>query len=165
MAKFHIYLGIKKTATMPQGAWNTLINILEGIPPTYDVDGNILTQGTSPYLIGTNDRRENTFQVRYNQNIPSDASIYESNFDSTNLSLEIIRQKLVTASGVADNRITFTQSTITFSTIPSPVVAYKLDGTIYFRATIFGGLGASWLQSEIECQSYLKINSLEWDGQ
>ena len=164
MAKFHIYWGIKKTPAMPQAAWQKFIDILEGIQPTFDANGNQLTDGTSPYLIGTNDYRENTFQVRHNLNVPFDASIYEANFDDTNLTLEIIRQKLVNAANVADNRITFTTTNQTFVNIPSPIVAYKLDGTVMFRASVFGGLGATWRQSQIECIGFLILNRVEWDG-
>ncbi len=68
------------------------------------------------------------------------------------------------AFNLADNRVTVTTTSQTFQNIPSPIAAFRLDGTIMFRATIFGGLNATWQQSLIECDTYIRLNNIEWNG-
>lgn len=146
MARTRLYFGVKKVPAMPANAWDSLINKIENNMP------------------GTNDLRENTFQIRYNLNTPFDAAIYEANFLDTDITAEKIRQLLVQAFNLADNRVTFALSSQTFLILPSPVATYKLDGTNMFRATIFGGYSATPTQSNLECQAYIHLNDLEWNG-
>lgn len=145
----HIYFGVKRTAAMTAPQWQTLLNLIETGSPSQDTVNS-----------------ENRFQTRYN--LLGDAAIYEALFDDADITLERIRQRLVSAFGVADARVTVTTSLVRLTTRNSLVGAFRLDGTIYFRATIFGrnadGQGVTWEESRLECVAYLAANAAEWDG-
>lgn len=151
MARNHFYFGVKRTASMPQGAWDTLIAKIEST------------------CSGTNDLVENRLQIRYNQNTPFDAAIYEANFDDLDISQAAIKQYLVTASGVAANRITIVTTTSQFAFRVNNIYAFRLDATVMFRMTVFGRNSdtqvLAWDDSRLECLAFLATNSLEWDGQ
>lgn len=144
----HIYFGVKATAACPPNAWLALLSLIENNTP------------------GTNDLSQNTFQKRYN--IAGDAAIYEGNFNNDTVSLVRFRQHLVTASGIANNRLSVVTTTTQFAERPSLIASFRVDGTVMFRATIFGrnadNQDVTPEQSAIECRAYLAINTLEWDG-
>jgi len=93
------------------------------------------------------------------------AAIFEAAFNENNLTVEAFKRRLGTIFGVSWVTIGHSTQSVTFDSLPTPVVTFSRTGTDYLRMALFGGPAASWEESRLECQAYLKDHQDEWESE
>jgi len=95
--------------------------------------------------------------------LDNEAAIFEALFNEDNLTVDAFKQRLGAIFGVSPVTIGHTTVGQSFAGGTTPVVTFHRTGTDYIRFALFGGVGATWMQSGDECRGYLAANSAEWE--
>lgn len=144
MAKIHCYF-VTERGTVSAGNWASLLAL-------FDAMG---TQG-SPFPMYNNHKRAR---------LDGDAVIYESNFDTTEVSVDAFKQMLADEFGVDIGDIDDIQSQDNYAGIGTVTWAFLYGAIERFVVRRFGGGGAAWEQSRVEAIGYLKLYQNEWESQ
>jgi len=94
--------------------------------------------------------------------LDGDAVIYESRFDSAEVSGAAFRQALADEFGVDVNDIGQTITADDYAGYGTTVWTYDYGGLDRFVVRRFGA-GGTWEESRQECVGYLAANSAEWE--
>lgn len=138
MAKRHFYLGIENL-NLNTAQRQTLIDALKVLGPASDPQPARLCH----------------WRIR----LDSEAAIFEALFDEDTLTVERFKQRLGTIFSVDPDSIDHT----TQQTQYGPLVTFSRGGTDYLRFLLFGGAGASWMESGDAARAYLSSNREEWE--
>ena len=92
----------------------------------------------------------------------SEAAIFEALFNEDNLTIEKFKQRLGTIFSVSWVTIGSAIQNHSFAGGTTPIVTFSRTGTDYLRFALFGGTGATWQQSRLECLGYLAANAAQW---
>jgi hypothetical protein len=88
----------------------------------------------------------------------NDAVIFEGVFDDTNLTAVNVRNRLAAIFGVAQATITYA----TNQTAYGPVVTFTYSGTARLRLGVFGGIAATYKESQTQALRFLANYSEQW---
>lgn len=94
--------------------------------------------------------------------LDGDAVIYESQFDTDEVSGAAFRQLLADEFGVLVDDIDQQTSQDDYAGIGTTVWTYSYDAIERFIVRRFGK-GGTWGESRAECLGYLKANATEWE--
>ena len=143
MTNWHGYFVVEKQ-NIGAGNWESLKALFEGM-------------GTddSPMPAHNNHRRTR---------LDGNAVIYESRFDSDEVSLGAFKQLLADEFGVDVNDIESTTDIVVYGDYDTAVwqFAYPVGGDDRFQVERFGRGGGDWEVSRNECLGYLFDNAAEW---
>ena len=89
-------------------------------------------------------------------------AIFEALFDDARLSVATFKQFLAEEFGRDPSEIASVQQNTTIAARLSPFWTFSFNGTDYFRAGVFGGLGATRAQSRHEVATYIQNNLGDW---
>ena len=89
--------------------------------------------------------------------------IYESKFDTSEVSIAAFKQLLADEFGVDVGDIETVTSSADYAGIGTTVWQFNYGGQERFKVERFGGGGATWMESGDECRGYLKLYSAEWE--
>ena len=142
MTQTECYLVVERQNIGP-GNWAALRALFE----------NMGTAG-SKYPVWNNHDRER---------LDGDAVIYESRFDTTEVSLEAFKQMLADEFSVDVADIESVTTAADYAGIGTTVWQFNYGGQERFKVERFGDGGASWMDSGDECRGYLKLNAAEWE--
>ncbi|HDZ37099.1 MAG TPA: hypothetical protein ENH62_02225 [Marinobacter sp.] len=95
--------------------------------------------------------------------LDGEAIILEANFNEDNLTIQRFKQRLAATFGISADDISHVTQNRSFSGDMTLLVTFAYGGTDYLRFALFGGGGASWMQSGDECRGYLAANKEEWE--
>lgn len=136
-----LFFGIENMAlTAPQKA--TLVQALQALGPASDPQPAELMH----------------WRVR----LDGDAVIFRARFQDGDLTTANLRQFLANAFSVPVAQITSNVGSVTFLSLPSPVVTMTYQSIQRLRFVLFGGLGATTAQSNAEVVAYLIANAAAW---
>jgi len=90
------------------------------------------------------------------------AAIFEANFNEDALTVETFKKRLGAIFGVDPAVIDHATVTAHFAGGDTPIVTFSRNGTDYLKFALFGGVGATWNESRLECLGYLAANAAEW---
>lgn len=147
MATIHVYIAFQDlnlTAQQRGRVWNAIQAFYESVQVPTD----------QPHEIFWPMRRS----------IDNRFAIGEALFDDTRLSVDTFKQFLADEFGIDPSTIVDTRNDTTISQRVSPFWTFSRLGTNYFRAGVFGGLGATRAQSLIEVLAYVDANRANWDN-
>jgi hypothetical protein len=144
---WHGYLGIENLA-LNAAQKAELVTALRALGPPSEGD----EAETQP-------ARVNHWRTR----LDDDAAIFEALFKESALTVQAWKDRLGTIFDVDPATIDHVLSSVTFDTQPSTIAVFSRGGTDYLRVALFGGAGAAWEESRIECLGYLKANQAEWE--
>lgn len=98
--------------------------------------------------------------------LDGDAVIYESNFDTTEVSVEAFKQLLADEFGVDVSEIEDEQSVVVYGDYETNVwqFIYPIAGQDRFKVERFGR-GGDWEMSRNECLGYLALFRNEWEAE
>lgn len=142
MALAHIYFAIERQ-NIGTGNWSALVALFEAM--------------------GTADSPMPAFNNHWRARLDSDAVIYESKFDTSEVSLEAFKQLLADEFGVDVGDIETVASSADYAGIGTTVWQFKYNSVDRFKVERFGAGGATWMQSGDECRGYLALNQAEWE--
>lgn len=142
MTNAHIYF-VAERQSISIGNWSALITLFEAM--------------------GTNDSPMPAFNNHWRIRLDGDAVIYESKFDTSEVSLEAFKQLLADEFGVDVGDIESVISSADYAEIGTTVWQFKYNSVDRFKVERFGAGGATWQQSGDECRGYLAANRDEWD--
>jgi hypothetical protein len=103
-----------------------------------------------------NPRYRNHWRIR----LDTQAVIFEAVWDDTQLTATAMRNRLAAIFGVANTSITYS----TTQTVYGPVVTYAYSASATLRMGVFGGLTATYLDSQVAALQFLKDNSAAWEA-
>lgn len=103
-----------------------------------------------------NPRYRNHWRVR----LDNEAVIFEGVFDDANLSAVGVRNRLAAIFGVANTSITYATTQTAFG----PTVVYTYNAIARLRVGVFGGLTATYQESQAQVLAYLAANMAAWDA-
>ncbi len=136
-----VYFGIENIAlTAPQKA--TLIAALSALGPSSDPQPAELMHS----------------RVR----LDNDAAIFRARFQDGDLTTLNLRQFLANTFALPLANISAATTSITFLTLPSPIVTMTVAASARMRFVLFGGLAATTAQSNAEVVAYLIANAVAW---
>jgi len=138
MAKRHFYLGIENL-NLNAAQRQTLVDALKALGPTSDPQPARL--------------------CHWRTRLDGDAAIFEALFNENNLTVTKFKQRLGAIFSVDPGTIDHATQGTQFG----PVVIFSRNGTDYLRFLMFGGVGASWMESGDACRAYLAANQAEWE--
>lgn len=144
MAKTHIYMGAENL-NLNDAQRAALIIELRALGPSRDRE--------------TQPARLNHWRAR----LDGQAAIFEANFNEDALNVETFKRRLGDKLGVSWATIAASTQIVHFAGGNTPVVTFSRTGTNYLRVALFGGIGATWEESRLECLGYLKANAAEWE--
>lgn len=142
MANIHTYFSVERQ-NISVGNWAALQALFEGMG----------TQG-SRFPMYNNHKRTR---------LDGDAVIYESLFDTSEVSLEAFKQLLADEFGVDVGDIDNTQSSTSYGGGTTVIWQFAYNAIDRFKVGRFGGGGATWQQSRSECLGYLAVNAAQWE--
>ena len=142
MAKRHFYLGIENI-NLNASQKQTLITELKALGPASDPQPARL--------------------CHWRTSLDGDAVIFEALFNENNLTVARFKQRLGAIFGVDPETINHSTNQLDFAGFGTPVVTFSRGGTDYLRFALFGGVGATWMESGDECRGYLKANQEDWE--
>jgi hypothetical protein len=148
MARFHGYVGLQKAPAMTDNQWNQFLlgfrNTVLGLPGN---PGTLLS---------------------YRASLDGNAYILKASFDTSDITLEKFRQRLVSGFGVQDSDVTYTLGEQHYNALDSAFAAMKYQGTTMFYVLLFGAATDSgWptrRESQLEVLAYLAANQTEWEA-
>lgn len=105
-----------------------------------------------------NDHNLPHHRIHWRVRTDNNAVIFEADFNEDNLTPVWFRNKLAQIFNVDPSTITFS----TNQTQYGPVVTFVRGGQNRLRFGLFGGLSATYLQSQSAVLSYLKDNAIAW---
>jgi len=95
--------------------------------------------------------------------LDGDATIFEALFDESLLTVDAFKVRLAAIFGVDPGTIDDDLTIFHFGDGNTPVVVFSRSGTDYLRLALFGGVGATWMESGDECRAYLSLYRDLWD--
>jgi len=95
--------------------------------------------------------------------LDGDAAIFEALFDESLLTVDSFKARLANIFDVDPATIDDDLTVFHFGDGNTPVVVFSRSGTDYLRLALFGGVGATWMESGDECRAYLSLYSELWD--
>ncbi len=136
-----LYLGTENIAlTGPQKA--TLATALQGLGPIAHPQPSEL--------------------MHWRTRLDGDAVIFRALFDDNDLTVANLRQFIANVFGVPVAQVTANAASVTFKTVPSPVLTMTYQAIARMRFVLFGGLAATSQQSNDEVVAYLIANAVAW---
>lgn len=87
------------------------------------------------------------------------AVIFEAWFDEDHLTAVALRNRLAAIFGVSQASITYAVT----STAYGPVVTYTYNASARLRVGVFGGVNASYQESQAQARAYLAANGASWE--
>lgn len=141
MAKTHIYFVVERQ-NIGIGNWNALIELFEAMG----------TKGSS--MPASN--------LHWRTRLDGDAVIYESMFDTEEVSIAAFKQLLADEFGVLIADIEIVVDSDSYAGGTTTTWQFMYNAVNRFKVERFGGGGATWKQSGDECRKYLSINQEEW---
>jgi len=136
-----VFFGIENLAlTAPQK--QTLVTALQALGPSSDPQPAELMH----------------WRVR----LDNDAVIFRARFQDGDLTTLNLRQFLANVFSLPVANITANTGSVTFLTLPSPVITMTVAAVARVRFVLFGGLAANVQQSNAECVTYLIANAAAW---
>jgi len=142
MANWHGYLGIENL-NLNDNQRQTLITELKALGPDSDPQPARL--------------------CHWRTRLDGQAAIFEALFNENNLTIAKFKNRLGTIFGIDPATIDHATVTWHFAGGDTPVVTFSRGGTNYLRFALFGGTGATWMQSGNECRGYLAANRDDWE--
>jgi len=170
----HVYLAIENVG-LTNAQRDTLIDALKALGPPwqselydfttpivyeYDQDGEIVSQTggdtiqLTRYFHGNQPAIMNHWRVRPDKQ----AAIFEALFNENNLTVDVFRNRLANIFDIDPSTITDKVQQTRYG----PLVTFARGGD-RLRFLLFGGLGASWMESGDACRAYLKAHQDEWE--
>jgi hypothetical protein len=95
--------------------------------------------------------------------LDGEAAIFEALFNEDNLTVAKFKDRLGTIFSVDPVTIDHSTTIFHFADGDTPIVVFSRSGTDYLRFALFGGSGATWMESGHECRGYLATNRNEWE--
>jgi hypothetical protein len=96
--------------------------------------------------------------------LDGDAAIFEALFSDNALTVDAWKNRLGAIFGVDPATVDNDANILSFSGGSTPVVVFSRSGTNYIRVALFGGVGATWDESRVECRGYLALYSDQWEA-
>lgn len=104
-----------------------------------------------------NPRNRNHWRIRSD----GKAVIYEAWWNAEHLTAVAMRNRLAAIFGVSNTSITYASASSTYGTY----VDYSYSSTKRLRVGIFGGISATYAESQAAARAYLASNRATWEGQ
>lgn len=142
MASRHFYLGIENL-NLNAAQRQTLVDALKALGPASDPQPARL--------------------CHWRTRLDGDAAIFEALFNEDNVTIQAFKNRLADIFSVDPATIDHATVTQHFAGGDTPVVTFSRLGTDYLRFALFGGAGATWMESGNECRGYLALNKAEWE--
>lgn len=95
--------------------------------------------------------------------VDGDAVIYESRFDTEEVSVAAFKQLLADEFGVPLENIAHQTDTTTYADTETAIWQFLYNDVERFKVERFGAGGSIWQQSGDECRGYLALYRDEWD--
>ena len=143
MSKIHCYVVVEK-GTISAANWDALCALFAA-----------MGEHGTPFPMMNNHSRTR---------LDGDAVIYESNFDTTEVSIEAFKQMLADEFGVQVGDIDDVPSQDDYAGIGTATWAFLYNAVSRFIVRRFGGGGATWQESRLETLGYLKLYAAEWES-
>lgn len=89
--------------------------------------------------------------------------IFEAAFQELALTVAAWKDRLGIIFGVDPTTIGNASVDQSYAGGTTPAVTFTYSGIDYIRATLFGGSGATWVESGDECRGYLALYQDEWE--
>lgn len=113
--------------------------------------------------MGTLDSRFPCYNNHQRTRLDEDATIYESRFDTEEVSVAAFKQLLADEFGVPLESITHQTDTTTYADTETATRQFLYNDVERFKVERFGVGGSTWQQSGDECRGYLALYRDEWD--
>ncbi len=113
--------------------------------------------------MGTHDSKMPAENSHWRTRLDGDAVIYESKFDTSEVSIAAFKQLLADEFGVDVADIGIDVGTAYYTQVGTTTWMFNYSGQYRFYIERFGGGGATWEQSGDECRGYLKMWQDEWE--
>ncbi len=113
--------------------------------------------------LGNNDHPNPSHRNHWRIRMDGNAVIFHLEIDESMLTPIAIRNRLAAIFGIANTSVTYSSSNVTLAIRPSPVVTYRYNSLDRLRFGVFGGLAASWPESQVEVLAYLAANQAAWE--
>lgn len=123
--------------------WNTLIVLFEDM--------------------GTEGSQMPAFNTHWRATLDGDAVIYESMFDTSEVSVEAFKQMLADEFSVPVEDIDDVQTEESYAGGTTTVWTFIYSAIDRFKVERFGDGGSNWPQSGDECRGYLKLHRDQWE--
>lgn len=144
MTVLHVYMGIEDLALNAQQRADILA-ALDALGPQSD---------QSPAHL-------NHWRTR----LDNRARIYEALFDESALTVSAVKGYLANAVGVDPADVDHVLGSQSFAGGTTTLLTLSHNATDYVRVALFGGPGATWLQSLAEVAGYVLLYASEWEGE
>lgn len=142
MANWHGYFVVER-GTIGGGNWDTLRVLFEAM--------------------GTHDATLPAYNNHRRTRLDEDAVIYESRFDTSEVSIAAFKQLLADEFGVDVNDIEHTIDSASYAGGSTTIWSFLYNAIERFSVGRFGAGGSTWQQSGDECRGYLAANRAEWE--
>lgn len=126
-------------------------------PQAQTLLGGFEQLGTSP-----NDNQPSA-RIHWRRSLDNSKVIFIAKFNTANLSEDSVKNRLATIFSVDAEDIDAVNNPQIFDSLSSPVFTFSYLASARFRVVLFGDLGASFLQSNLEALAYMAANSAEWE--
>jgi hypothetical protein len=103
------------------------------------------------------------YRNHWRLSIDNTKGIFEALFAQDNMAVDWFKDKLANIFGVNPATIDHGTQMVQFANRNTPIVTFSRTGTDYMRVAVFGSVGATWNQSRIEANAYMKANLEEWE--
>lgn len=114
-------------------------------------------------VMGTEGSPMPAFNTHWCTRLDGDAVIYESMFDTSEISVEAFKQMLADEFGVPIEEIDDVETHESYAGGTTAAYIFLYNTIERFKVERFGGGGATWLQSGNECRGYLSLYRDEWE--
>ncbi len=138
----HVYLVVERQ-NIGAGNWGELIWIFE--------------------TMGTVDSKFPAWNNHSRTRLDGDAIIYESKFDTAEVSLEAFKQMLADEFGVDVGDIETVMTAADYAGIGTTIWQFNYSGQERFKVERFGTGGATWMESGDEARGYLALYRDLWE--
>lgn len=142
MANWHGYFVVERQ-TLGDSNWAALKAVFEAMG----------TAG-SPFPAYNNHRRTR---------LDGDAVIYESQFDTSEVSIAAFKQLMADEFGVDVAEIQSNTGSTSYAGGSTTIWTFLYSDVARFVVERFGAGGSTWQQSGDECRGYLAANAAEWE--
>lgn len=113
--------------------------------------------------MGTESSPIPAFNNHWRKRIDDNAVIYESMFDTSEVSISAFKQMLADEFGVPVEDIEDVQTEESYAGGTTIVWTFLYNAVERFKVERFGGSGSTWTQSGDECRGYLFFYRDEWE--
>lgn len=143
MALWHGYFGIENV-NLSTAQRATLVSALKKL-------------GSAP------DDRQPAWLNHWRTRPDNQAVIYEALWNSSNISIQSVKNRLGVMFGVSPSLIDHSTQTQSFAGYTTQIATFGYGGTNYLRMAVFGGVSSTWIASRVECIGYIIANLSEWE--